>query len=300
MVNFLASHVRFQRVPKQGLIYPWKTNMFNISLQIDGWFKWLISIPFPLNMVPFTGWKFVHSSGGKEVIKSQHLKWSARIGCEGSMMIFQVGSETSRFALQNDFPEFWLQTKEMHNFLTSPILHSIWTFENAKPAKTFFFFGESFLFGGVTTIQVDYFNHPGFPDSRIPFPSFQHHHANGMLLPGDHLQPMVFLEVELKPATPRATIHPPTLCLPLPATAQRQRAAPRHGCFVGFFVEDFQALKGLGMKGTNILLEDRGQYLPGFFCSTDVSHVANVGWPISNFPISGRLQHRYIPITKRR
>ena len=80
MVDFPASHVRFEGVPKQGLIYTWKTNMFNISLQIDGWFKRFISIPFPLKIVPFTGWKFVHSSEGKEVIKSQHLKWSARIG----------------------------------------------------------------------------------------------------------------------------------------------------------------------------------------------------------------------------
>ena len=55
MVDFPASHVRFQGVPKQCLYTPEKTNMFNISLQIDGWFKRFISIPFPLNMVPFTG-----------------------------------------------------------------------------------------------------------------------------------------------------------------------------------------------------------------------------------------------------
>lgn len=152
------------------------------------------------------------------------------------------------------FP-FWLQTKKWHNFTTSqkmPLLNFTHfafhlNFWNAKLAKTFFFFGESFLFGGVTTIQVDYFNHPG---SRIPF-NIVCHHANGMLLPGDHLQPMGFLEVELKPATPRATIHPrTTLCLPLPATA-RCASALRHAtvAFVGFFCWGFPGIKGVRDEG---------------------------------------------------
>lgn len=147
---------------------------------------------------------------------------------------------------------------------------------------------------GVTTIQVD-FNHPGSPSLRLS-------PCHGMLLPRSPCQwfwrsniPRISSH-KLKPATPKATtIHPPTHPLP-PLPLQRGRRNARRLCFFLLRISRHQR----GLKGTNIILEDRGQYLPGFFLFNRCAPSANVGWPISNFPISGRLQHRYIPITKRR
>ena len=128
------------------------------------------------------------------------------------------------------------------------------------------------------------FNHPGSP-------SLQPHHANGMLLPRSPCQWFWRSNIQwisshkLKPATPKATTihttHPPSATTSATAQTPAQRLA-----FVFFFVEDFPGIKG--MKGTNIILEDEGNTCQGFFCSTDVSHVANVGWPISKFPIRFR------------
>lgn len=188
----------------------------------------------------------------------------------------------------------------MHNFITSQKMplhnftHFCIPFEllKSQAGKTIFW-GSHFCLG-VTTIQVD-FNHPGSPSLRLS-------PCHGMLLPRSPCQWFWRSNIQwisshkLKPATPKATtIHPPTHPLP-PLPLQRNASATPGLCV--FFVEDFQALKGWREQTSFSKIE--GNTCQGFFCSTDVSHLANVGWPISNFPISGRFFNIDIPITKRR